>query len=394
VVRVLLLGVGMQGKAALHDLACSGEVSEVIAADRDFEALEAHVAGRQYGHKARCEYVDAADPESVSRLMAQGPDVAIDLLPVPFSGKVAAATVKHGVHLVNAVYSVPEVRDLADEARARSVTILPEFGLDPGIDLVLLGEAVRSLDSVEEIITYGAGIPEPHAADNPLKYKVTWTFEGVLKSYLRAARVIRDGAIVEIKDSEVFGPENIHEIEIEGLGKLEAYANGDALEYANLLGIETSELRNMGRYSLRWPGHCSFWKRLVDLHLLDDEPVMIEGTAVDRKRFLAAAIEPHIQLGAHERDVAIVRIEVTGTKGGRKARAVYQVVDRRDLKTGFTAMSRTVGYTVSSGAQMIGSGKITKRGLLSPVSDVPYELFAQELGERGIQIASEVVTCR
>ncbi len=51
--------------------------------------------------------------------------------------------------------------------------------MDPGIDLVLLGEAVRSLDHVEEIISYGAGFPEPEATDNPLKYKVTWTFEGV-----------------------------------------------------------------------------------------------------------------------------------------------------------------------------------------------------------------------
>ncbi len=71
------------------------------------------------------------------------------------------------------------MKGLADEAKARDVTILPEFGMDPGIDLVLLGEAVRSLDHVEEIISYGAGFPEPEATDNPLKYKVTWTFEGV-----------------------------------------------------------------------------------------------------------------------------------------------------------------------------------------------------------------------
>ena len=121
------------------------------------------------------------------------------------------------------------MKGLADEAKARDVTILPEFGMDPGIDLVLLGEAVRSLDHVEEIISYGAGFPEPEATDNPLKYKVTWTFEGVLKSYWRAGRVIRDGTIIDIKNTEMFCPENIHEIEIEGLGRLEAFPNGDAL---------------------------------------------------------------------------------------------------------------------------------------------------------------------
>jgi len=387
--KILLLGVGMQGKAALYDLANSREVTEIVAADRDFDALEAYVASREYGGRVRCEHVDGANSESINRLMAQRPDVAIDLMPVHFHNGVAAAAVKHGVHLVNASYATPEIRDLAGEARARGITILPEFGMDPGIDLVLLGEATRALDQVEEIITYGAGFPELEAADNPLKYKVTWTFEGVLRSYHRAGRVIRDGKIVEIKETEMFSPEQIHEIRIEGLGRLEAFPNGDALKYADLLGLDRSQLRNMGRYVLRWPGHCALWKTLADLHFLDDGPVMVDGTAVDRKRFLAALIEPQIQYGADERDVVVVRIDVTGRQSGEKKRILYQVIDRRDLETGFTAMSRTVGYTASIGALMIGTGRITARGVLSPINDIPYETFAHELARRGIRITSE-----
>ncbi|KPL19077.1 MAG: hypothetical protein AMJ92_05130 [candidate division Zixibacteria bacterium SM23_81] len=392
--KVLLLGVGMQGKAALHDLLQSEQVSEVIAADRDLKALIAHVEERGYGRKVRCESVDAQSPKSISRLMEQGPDVVIDLLPSVFCGTVAAVAVERQIHLVNAFYAGPQVKNLAEMAETRNVTILPEFGMDPGIDLVLLGEAVRSLDIVEEIFSYGAGFPEPDAADNPIKYKVTWTFEGVLKSYRRAGRVIRNGKTVDVKESQMFSPENIHEIEIEGLGKLEAIPNGDALKYANLLGIEQSGLRHMGRYSLRWPGHCAFWKTIVGLHLLDDEPVIVNGVAVDRRRFLAAAIEPHIQYGPLERDVVVVRVEVRGRKDGKHTRAVYQVIDRRDLKTGFTSMSRTVGYTASIGALMIGNGKIAKRGVLSPVNDIPYKAFAQELGKRNIQVTSEHTACQ
>jgi lysine 6-dehydrogenase len=391
--KILLLGVGMQGKAALHDLAHSEAVDEVIAADRDFRALKAHVESRGYGDKVQYEYANAEKHESVNRLMEQRPDVIIDLLPVRFCGRVAASAVDHGIHLVNTFYALPEIKDLAGKAEAKGLTLLPEFGMDPGIDLVLLGEAVRSLDMVDGIVSYGAGLPEAEAADNPLKYKETWTFEGVLQSYWRAGRVIRDGQIVEVKEAEIFAPENIHEIEIEGLGRLEAYPNGDALRYADVLGIDASGLRTMGRYALRWPGHSAFWKTLVNLHLLDPEPVMVDGVAVDRKRFLATVIEPHIQLGTDERDVVIVRVEVTGTKKGRRKRAVYQVIDRRDLKTGFTAMSRTVGYTASIGAQLIGSGQIARRGVLSPVIDVPYSLLAQELRKRDIEITSELTDC-
>ena len=132
---------------------------------------------------------------------------------------------------------------------------------------------------------------------------------------------------------------------------------------------------------------------MAGLHLLDDEPVMVNGVPVDRKRFLAAAIEPHIEYRDDERDIVVVRIDVKGRVDGEKKRVVYQVIDRRDLETGFTAMSRTVGFTASIGALMIGSGKITKRGVLSPVNDVPYGPFVQELGKRDIRITTELTAC-
>ncbi len=146
--------------------------------------------------------------------------------------------------------------------------------------------------------------------------------------------------------------------EIPGLGRFEAYANGDALPYAEMLGIAPEKLQRLGRYAFRWPGHCEFWKKLVDLHLLDDEPLTVDGVTVNRRRFLAAAIEPHIRLGENERDVAVIRVEVSGVQAGKKKRAVLQIIDHRDLATGFTAMSRTVGYTASIGAQLIAGGRM------------------------------------
>jgi lysine 6-dehydrogenase len=86
-----------------------------------------------------------------------------------------------------------------------------------------------------------------------------------------------------------------------------------------------------------------------------------------------------------------LRTEVKGKKGNRTQRVVVQMIDRRDLQTGFTAMNRTVGYTASIGAQMIGSGKVTKRGVLTPINDIPYLDLKRELAKRGILVTSEVV---
>ncbi|MBU0754799.1 MAG: saccharopine dehydrogenase NADP-binding domain-containing protein, partial [Planctomycetes bacterium] len=366
--------------------------SEIIAVDRNLGGLRKYITDKPYKNRVRCVRADVRDEKDLVRLMAYRPEVVVDLLPVPLHKKVTEAVVSHGIHLVTASYTGAEMKRLARDAEKKEITLLPEMGMDPGLDLILLGEAVRSLDRVDEVITYGAGFPEKSAADNPLNYKVTWNFEGVLKSYYRTARLIRDGQTFQIAEHELFHPDRIHEIEIRGLGTLEAFPNGDALEYVELLGLDAKALKKLARYVLRWPGHAAFWKIMVDLKLLDHEPVLIDGVSVDKKRFLAAVMEPLLQYRENERDVVVVRVEASGVKQGKPCSIVHRIIDRRDLETGLTAMSRTVGFTASIGALMITEGVITSRGLLSPVKDVPFESFRKALSQRGIQIHSEIVS--
>lgn len=394
--KILLLGVGLQGTVALHDLVNSDTVSEIIAADIDIHALKQLVETNHYS-KVRCEFLDANNQENINQLMALKPDIVIDLLPIPFVNRIAKSAIKTGINLINTLSLSPEIRVLAREVKSKEITVLPEFGLDPGIDLVLLGQAIKGMEDIEVVNSYGAGIPTLEAADNPLNYKVTWSLEGVLSTYFRKARIIKNGKVVQLKGNELFNTENTHEIVVDDVGKLEAFPNGDVLRYLPSIGIkeqsnEFKSVKEMGRYTMRWPGHCVFWKKLVDLHFLDDEPINIDGQEIDRKSFIAKVIGPHIQLRENERDLAILLIEVVGKKNGEKTRVVYQLIDKRDLTTSFTAMSRTVGYTVSIGAQLIGNGIITKKGILSPVKDIPYDIFKQELSKRGIVIKSKIET--
>ncbi|MFN8570873.1 MAG: saccharopine dehydrogenase C-terminal domain-containing protein [Gemmatimonadaceae bacterium] len=387
--KILLLGVGMQGKAALYDLVHSTAVTEIVAADVDVQALRAFVAHHGFESRVRCESVDATDRSSLERLIGEQPRVVIDLLPRMFIPLVAELAVNHGAHVVNTMYVPPELRAMDARAKAKGVTILPEFGLDPGIDLVMLGDAARSFERIDEIHSYGSGIPELVAADNPLKYKVSWTFEGVLQAYRRPASAIQDGQDVVIDGRDVFAAEHVHHVDVAGLGTLEAYPNGNAIHYAVDAGLNPRQLRAAGRYTMRWPGHCEFWKKLVDLHLLDHEPVTVDGHAVDRVRYLAAALGPHLQYAPGERDLAIVRVDVIGRKDGRQTRVRYELVDRMDLDTGLSGMSRTVGFTASIGAQLLGSGAVTGPGIIAPLNDVPYAALRDGLAQRGVHLTSE-----
>jgi lysine 6-dehydrogenase len=387
--NVLILGAGMQARGAVHDLVASDAVTSVVVADRDPAALDALAASAGLGAKLPRVSLDANDPNALEAVVSRGFDVVLDLLPVPLAPAVAQAAVRAGAHLVNTNYPTPEMVALAPEAEGRNVAILPEMGMDPGIDLVLLGDAVRSLDKVTELLAYGSGIPEPGADDNPLRYKVSWTFEGVLRTYHRPARLVREGRVVEVGPGEQLLPEHVHEVEIEGLGSLEAYPTADVLGHVRELEIDVAGIRRAGRYSMRWPGHVAFWRPVIELGLLDDEPVVVDGREVDRRGFLAAALEPRLRYAGGERDLAILRIEVAGERDGRRQRIVHEVIDRMDLDTGLSAMSRLVGFTAGTAVEMLGTGVITKRGLLSPTVDVPCAPFLDALTRKGITVRSE-----
>ena len=190
--KILLLGIGFQGKAALHDLTKNVDVDEIIAADFKINDLKKYVNEKKYSN-VTCKFLDANNQESIDNLFLKKPDLVIDLLPYYYRDKIVETAVSHGVSIVNTMYTSPKIKKLANIAKKKNISILPEFGFDPGIDLVLLGKAIKGFKNIEVINSYGAGIPEIEAANNPLKYKVTWSLEGVLRSYFRAGKLIKNG---------------------------------------------------------------------------------------------------------------------------------------------------------------------------------------------------------
>jgi lysine 6-dehydrogenase len=396
--NVLLLGLGMQGKAALYDLVQQGEAYRVTVVDSRPD-LEANLA-RYPAERVTGRRIHLSGEADLAPLMKNA-DIVIEALPAPFSLSAARTAAKMGIHLVNSMYCVsPQETDAARvrvikdtmheidrDAKASKVVILPEFGMDPGIDLVLGAKALSEMDEINEFYSYGAGLPTPEAADNPLKYKFSWSPIGVMRAYLRPAKLISNGQILEIAPEDIFSKKNIHQLELDEIGiPLECYPNGNSVYYAELFGLKNS-VREMGRYACRLPGHCAFWEIIAKSGFLNEAPIQVGGLSVSPARFIAALLgsQAQFQYAEGEQDIALIRVDVRGKKEGRKSRLIYQLLDRRDLETGFTSMQRTVGFTMSLGARLILEGRLKKTGLLSPV-DVPYDLLAQGLAKHGMRI--------
>jgi saccharopine dehydrogenase-like NADP-dependent oxidoreductase len=381
--NVVLLGLGLQGRAALYDLIRYSTFENIIAIDLTQHALD-WTKDNFDDARLKVLMLDVAENSSLTELLGEyKAGVVIDLLPIQFIPMVSAIAIESGWHFVNTYYTHATHKKLHDEAVRRELTILPEFGLDPGIDLVMAGHGISKLDKVTDFFSYGTGIPEPKACTNVLNYKISWIFEGVLDSYYRAARIMKNGKIVTISPNDIFNERWLRMINIEGVGTLECLPNGDVTKYVELAGIH--DLRNGGRYSMRYPGHRMFWYVIAKLGLLEDKIVKISGRELSQRHVLAQLLGPLLQYSEDERDMVVLRVEVRGEKNGQMTEHVYELIDYRDLKTGFFAMSRTVGFVASIGAQMIQSGIISKRGLCNPMFDVPYRSFMDELKKRNIE---------
>lgn len=392
--KAIVFGMGLQGKAVVHDLEASDRIDSIVAADlfptkSSREAADAYIRSMGYAKTTTVALDVKNAPHLPAFLSGHRIDIVICMLPIELARTAARAALDAGIPFVSSNYTY-DLIDLDQLAKEKRCIILPEMGLDPGIDLVLGRMAADQLDEVHGMLSYGGGVPDPAAAKtSPIQYKISWIFDRVLDVYVREARQIKNGRLHIVPGSELFAPEHVHSITFPGVGTLEAYPNGDAQRYAAIFGLG-EELQEMGRFALRWTGHAQFWRTMVALGLLDDTPVQVDQAPVSPRRFLSTCLSPRLQFEADERDVALLRVVAWGLRDGKQRKITYDMIDYRDLDTGLFAMNRTVGFTSSIGALMILRGDITHTGVLSPVRHVPPQPFIEEIRARGIHIQVKV----
>ncbi|TRC75372.1 saccharopine dehydrogenase family protein [Mesorhizobium sp. WSM4310] len=382
--RIAVLGgLGLQGRAAIADLVASG-VEEVICVDTAPDGA-ARLADLTDLSRVRFVMPKGAIGPALADVLADA-DGVIDLLPQPLMREAVQAAIATRTPLVTTNYA-KTIADLAPEAERAGVSIMTECGLDPGIDLVLYARAAKQFDAIASIDSYCGGIPEPKAMAKPLCYKVSWNFDMVLVSQNRDSVMIEDGKRVAVPAARQHDSAFIHEIEVAGLGRLEAFPNGDALHYVEMLPAAKG-LRRSGRYTLRWPGWSAFWAPLKELGFLSEDKV--PGTSSSPREFLGRLLGPQLQYGPREKDLCVMRNVFSGLQGGRAKTVTSDLIIERDLASGLFGMSLGVGYPASIVAQMLARREITTPGLLNPLLDVPDEAFFDELAKRGIKVAETV----
>ena len=385
--KILVLGgCGVQGRTALYDLASDPDISEIICADIQFDELSKIEDFTDMG-KITTAKIDAQNKSDLLDLYRKV-DLVIDLLPKEFKSHVNEMALEAKVHVVNTNYMY-KTKDMDKKAKQAGIAIMPECGLDPGIDLVIYADAKSRFESLSVINSYCGGFPEKKACTNPLNYKLSWIWRGVLNSTSRDGRIIKGGQIIEIPFTRQHDKSFVHEIEFPNLGTLEAIPNGDAVFFTDRMGL-TKKIVNTGRYSLRWPGWSAFWRPLKELDFLSKDPVKGIDGKLSPMDFMEKHLGPKLVYQDDEKDlVAMINI-FEGKKDNKKMRFTSSMLIERDLETGIMAMSKGVAYTACIVAKMIVKGEIKEKGVLSPINHIPVAPFMERLKKRGIVISEKM----
>lgn len=198
-------------------------------------------------------------------------DVVISLIPFTHHAAVIRSALKSGTHVVTTSYISYAIRSLDAACKKAGIIVLNEVGVDPGIDHLY---AIKKIDEVHaqggkvlEFYSYCGRLPAPEYADNPLRFKFSWSPRGALLSQRNSARFLKNGVVEEIAAEELMGTAKPYHV-MDGYDFV-AYPNRDSVPFRNFYGIP--EAHTVVRGSLRYKGNPVFVKALADLGLLEQK---------------------------------------------------------------------------------------------------------------------------
>jgi len=431
--KILLLGAGMVAKPITDYLLTNHY--ELTIASRTVEKAEKLINGRTHG-KAVAWTVD--DLTTLDQMVAKH-DLVVSLLPYTFHVTVAKTCIKHKKHMVTTSYVSDEMKALDKAAKNAGILILNEIGVDPGFDHMT---AMRIIDKVhadggkiKEFYSLCGALAAPEEADNPFRYKFSWSPRGVIMAGNNGAKFLKNGEVIEIPTENLF--KNPLQIDFPEVGKMEVYPNRDSLAYIDLYHLP--DVETMFRGTFRYPNWCETMDAMKTLGLVSYEKQNLEGKTY--KEIVAEKIgvyPSNMKEKVAERlnlelcNPAIVAMEWLGyfsnDRVGMKEGSTFDITAERMLKKMMlpegardmvimlhsfliekadgtkeviksrlldfatnedTSIARTVALPAAIAVKMIMEGEIKDTGVHIPISKSIYEPVLNELEKRGISMTEE-----
>ena len=350
--KYCIIGSGRQGTAAAFDIVTHGNPKSLTIIDSNNNNLERckNKIKKLTNFDIDIINIDIKDQDKLIESLL---DIDIFLSSVPYmfnlyltdiAIKSKTSMVDLGGHTNNVIKQLEKSK----EAKEAGITIVPDCGMGPGMNVSMALLAMEGFDEVEEVRVWDGGLPQKPKP--PWNYNLFFNIAGLTNEYDGNAYFLRGGKVTEVPCFE-----DIEILEFDSIGNLEAAVTSGGL--STMPWTYENKIKLLENKTLRYSGH---WQQMIafrQLGLFREDKLKIENVEVSPRDFYHSLLEPQLEQD-NLKDICIMRTKAMGILNGQKSIKTIECIEKYDEHTEFLAMEMWTGFHASMVMQHIASSKI------------------------------------
>ena len=379
--NVCIIGSGKQGSAAAYDLLVHAKPKKMLLLDISLDSLNICYKRIKSVVSNKTELIrkviEFKNEEKLISILNDY-DIMLSAVPYPLNPLLTKIAIKSKTSMVDlGGHTKNVIKQLSyhDKAIENNITIVPDCGMGPGMNVTMAVLATEQFDTPEDILIWDGGLPQNPIP--PWNYSLFFNIQGLTNEYDDCAFFLRDGKITEVKCFD-----DIELIEFDNIGILEGAVTSGGL--STMPWTYENKLNTLENKTLRYKGH---WKEMIayrQLGLFEDNLIKFKGFSFTPREFYHHLLEPKLNTGDLE-DICLMRVDGYGMKDGIRKGIRYDVIEKYDKQTGFMAMEKWTGWHASIVMQKIVDGTINK-GAYSIENALSGKDFYKEIKKRNYNI--------
>lgn len=347
--NILVLGCGLVGKTITKDLA---KKHKVLVLDYNSKALDA-VNGTPNVETMALDITRNTTLEKVARDF----DIVVSAVPGFLGFQTLRRLIEIGRNVVDIAFFPQNPFELNELALSKNVSCVVDCGIAPGLSHMIVGY-FSSIEKINEAIIYVGGLPFERTL--PFEYKAPFSPVDVLEEYIRPARILHNGRIVEREPLS-----EIEYLNFAGIGTLEAFLT-DGLRTL----LSTVNIPFLKEKTLRYPGYAEKIKFLKQCGFFSTHPVETKSGKIVPLHLTEELLLSQWKLKQDDEEFTVMRILLSSID--KNKRYVFELYDKTDKINNDYSMGRTTGFVACAVANIMAIGNIKHKGIIQP------EIFAQD----------------
>ncbi len=345
--KIAVLGSGMVGRTMAIDLATQHDVTSFDASEYALELLKSKSTA------VKTIKADLSSDASYQQLL-QPFDLVVTAVPGFMGYNTLKAVIEAGRNVVDISFFPEDALQLDALAKEKDVTAIIDCGVAPGVSNLIIGR-YNELMKIESFECYVGGLPK--IRKKPFEYKAPFSPIDVIEEYTRPARLKENGHIVTkpaLSETEL--------LDFDEVGTLEAF-NTDGLR--SVL-FTMQHVPNMKEKTLRYPGHAELIIALQRSGFFSTESIRFKQKEIIPSQYTSAILLKEWKLNPDEEEFTVMKVIVKGNMNGTPKTIEYTMLDRFDVATKTSSMSRTTGYTSTAMVNAFIEGLFNEAGVFPP----------------------------